>query len=177
VHAKLNELKVPLYVHPFYAMPIVQRAYYSGFSPEVTAQFSLAGWGWHHEAGIHVLRMILAGTFESFPDLRVISGHWGEMVPFFLERLNDTIPPKVSGLSRDISDIYKSHGWVTPSGMFDLPQFEFIYKVMGPDRIMWSADYPYVTLGGTREFLESLPISEVDREKIAHGSAEQLLGF
>jgi predicted TIM-barrel fold metal-dependent hydrolase len=61
--------------------------------------------------------------------------------------------------------------------MFDLPQFEFIYKVMGPDRIMWSADYPYVTLGGTREFLESLPISEVDREKIAHGSAEQLLGF
>jgi uncharacterized protein len=44
VHAKLNELKVPLYVHPFYAIPTVQKAYYGGFSPEVTAQFSLAGW-------------------------------------------------------------------------------------------------------------------------------------
>jgi predicted TIM-barrel fold metal-dependent hydrolase len=48
---------------------------------------------------------------------------------------------------------------------------------MGPDRIMWSADYPYVTLGGTREFLESLPISKVDKEKIAHGNAESLLGL
>jgi len=61
--------------------------------------------------------------------------------------------------------------------MLDLPQFEFIYKVIGPDQIMWSADYPYVTLGGTREFLENLPISEVDKEKIAHGNAESLMGL
>ena len=43
----------------------------------------MIGWGWHNEAGIHVLRMILSGVFDRNKDLQVISGHWGEMVPFF----------------------------------------------------------------------------------------------
>jgi uncharacterized protein len=174
---KLHELKVPLYVHPFAPLPDVQHAYYSGFSPEVTAHFSLAGWGWHNEAGIHVLRMILAGTFESFPDLQVISGHWGEMVPFYLYRLDDAIPPRVSGLSETITETYKRHVWVTPSGLFELPHFEFISKVIDADRIMWSGDYPYYTMDGTREFLESLPINESTKENIAHRNAERLLGL
>jgi hypothetical protein len=40
----------------------------------VSAEFVLGAWGWHNEAGIHVLRLILSGTFEKFPDLQVISG-------------------------------------------------------------------------------------------------------
>jgi uncharacterized protein len=111
---------VPLYVHPSHPLPQVQQAYYSGFSPEVTAQFSLAGWGWHHEAGIHVLRLILSGTFTKFPGLQVISGHWG---------------------------------------IFNLPHFEFIHTVIGADRIIWSVDYPYLTLDGTQEFIGKLTAS------------------
>lgn len=96
---KLSDLQVPLYVHPFTPLPQVHEAYYSGFSPLVSAEFSLSAWGWHSEAGIHILRLILSGTFEKFPALQVISGHWGEMVPFYLQRLDDVMPPKVTGLS------------------------------------------------------------------------------
>jgi predicted TIM-barrel fold metal-dependent hydrolase len=78
--AKLADLQVPLYLHPFHPLPQVQRAYYAGLPDEVSAQLSLAGWGWHHEAGIHVLRLILSGTFERFPELQVISGHWGNRI-------------------------------------------------------------------------------------------------
>ena len=74
-------------------------------------------------SGFAVLRLILSGTFEKFPDLQVISGHWGEMAPFFLERLDDVMPPAVTGLSGTISEIYRRHVWVTPSGMFGLPHF------------------------------------------------------
>ena len=81
-----------------------------------------------------MLRLILSGAFEKFPDLQVTSGHWGEMAPFYLER----------------------HVWVTPSGMFGLPHFEFIHEVIGADRIIWSVDYPFLTLDGTREFIEKL---------------------
>ncbi len=88
----------------------------------VTAQFSLTGWGWHHEAGIHVLRLILSGAFEKYPGLQVISGHWGEMVPFYLQRLDDMLPPNLTGLSQTITETYLNHVWVTPSGLFDLPQ-------------------------------------------------------
>jgi uncharacterized protein len=171
---KLNDLTVPLYLHPGVPLPDVQQAYYSGFSPEVTAQVSLAGWGWHHEAGIHVLRLILAGTFEQHPGLQVISGHWGEMVPFFLARLDDMLPPKITGLPRTITETYLDHVWVTPSGMFDLPHFQFVHTVIGADRIIWSVDYPYLTLDGTREFLGKLPVSEQDRAKIAHLNAGKL---
>lgn len=62
--------------------------------------------------------------------------------------------------------------WVTPSGLFDLLHFQF-HTVIGADRIIWSVDYPYLTLDGTREFLGKLPVSEQDRGKIAHLNAEK----
>jgi uncharacterized protein len=171
---KLSDLNVPLYAHPGIPLPDVQRAYYTGFSAEVSAQFSLTGWGWHHEAGIHVLRLILSGAFEKYPALQIISGHWGEMVPFYLRRLDDMLPPNVTGLSRTITETYANHVWVTPSGLFDLPHFHFIHTVIGADRIIWSVDYPYLTMDGTREFITNLPVSEHDREKITHLNAEKL---
>jgi hypothetical protein len=120
---------MPLYLHPLAPLPQVQEVYYSGLRPEVSASFSLGGWGWHHEAGVHVLRLILSGAFEEFPNLQVISGHWGEMVPFYLQRLDDMLPTNVTGLSTTITDTYRNHLWVTPSGMFYEPHFAFIRSV------------------------------------------------
>ncbi len=175
VLAKLDELEVPLYVHPGFPLPQVQQPYYGGFDAEVTARLSLFAWGWHNEAGVHVIRMILAGVFDRFAKLRVISGHWGEMVPFYLQRLDDTLPREATGLSRTITQTYKDQVYVTPSGMLYLPHFEFIYRVLGADRILYSVDYPYLTMAGAREFLEQVPVSPEEREKMAHANAESLL--
>lgn len=172
---KFQELQVPIYLHPFNPVPQVYEHYFDGLPPEISAELALGGWGWHHEAGIHVLRLLLSGIFEKLPGLQIISGHWGEMVPFFLERLDFVITQEITGFSRSISDIYRSNVWVTPSGMFDLPHFEFIHKVIGADRIIWSTDFPYLTMDGAREFLMALPISEMDKEKIAYRNAEKLL--
>jgi uncharacterized protein len=99
------------------------------------------------------------------------------MVPFYLYRLDDAIPQSVSGLSQGITETYKRNIWVTPSGLFELPHLEFILKVIGPDRILWSGDYPYYTMDGTREFLEQLPVSSTDVAKISRRNAEGLLGL
>ena len=177
VLAKLDALRVPLYVHPGVPLPQVQQPYYAGLGTEVSARLSLFGWGCHAEAGVQVIRMILSGVFDRFPGLRVISGHWGEMVPFYLQRLDDAMPPAVTGLSRTITETYRSQVYVTPSGMLNRPHFDFIHTVMGADRILYAVDYPYLTNTGARAFLEQLPISQQDREKIAHGNAEALLGL
>jgi predicted TIM-barrel fold metal-dependent hydrolase len=177
VLAKLNELKVPIYLHPGFPLPQVREPYYGGLDKEVGARLSMFGWGWHNESGIQVIRMILSGKFEQYRDLQVISGHWGEMVPFYLQRMDDTIPQEATRLSRSITEMYKAHVYVTPSGMLNLPHFEFTHKVLGPDRILYSVDYPYLTLTGARDFLENLSISQRDKEKIAHGNAEALLGL
>jgi uncharacterized protein len=177
VLAKLNELKVPIYLHPGVPLPQVREPYYGGLDKEVSARFSMFGWGWHNEAAIQVIRMILSGQFEKYSGLQVISGHWGEMVPFYLQRMDDTMPQEATKLSRSITETYKAHVYVTPSGMLNLPHFEFIHRVLGADRILYAVDYPYLTLTGARDFLESLPISQRDKERIAHGNAEALLGL
>ncbi len=175
VLSKLSELGVPLYVHPGAPLPQVQKPYYGGLKDDVTARLSLFGWGWHNEAGVHVIRMILAGVFDRHPKLQVISGHWGEMVPFYLQRMDDSLPQEVTGLARTITQTYKDQVYVTPSGMTYLPHFEFILKVLGADRILYAVDYPYLTLQGARHFLETLPVSAADKESIAHGNAEALI--
>ncbi len=46
---------------------------------------------------------------------------------------------------------------------------------VGADRIMFSADYPYGSMARALLFLEQLPVSPADKERIAHGNAERLL--
>ena len=175
VLARLEALAVPLYIHPGPPLPAVQRPYYAGFNPEVTARLSLYSWGWHHEAGIQVVRLILSGALDRHPSLRLISGHWGEMVPFYLQRLDDTMPPAATGLNRTIGATYRDQVFVTPSGMLNLPHFRFVREVVGTERILFSVDYPYLTLTGARAWLEALPVGEDERDAIAHGNAERLL--
>ncbi len=177
VLAKLAERRVPLYVHPGPPLAQVREPYYGGFNKDAGARLALFGWGWHNEAGVHVIRLMLSGVFERHRNLQVISGHWGEMVPFYLQRMDDAMPLEVTGLSRTITATYRAHVHVTPSGMLNLPHFAFVREVLGVERIMFAVDYPYLTNTGARRFLEALPVDEVDRAKIAHLNAEALLSI
>lgn len=175
VLARLEQLDIPLYLHPGFPMRRVQQAYYSGFGREVSARLSLFGWGFHHEAGLQVVRLILSGTLDRFPNLKIISGHWGEMVPFYLHRLDETLPPKLTGLSRSILQTYRDQVYVTPSGMLNTAHMLFVRDVVGAERIIFSMDYPWITLTGAKAWLESLPMDHAELEAIAHGNAEKLL--
>ncbi|WOB24513.1 MULTISPECIES: amidohydrolase family protein [Xanthomonas] len=173
--AALDALKVPLYIHPGLPLPAVQAPYYGGLDSELSARLSMFAWGWHNEAGIQVVRMLLAGVFDRHRNLQVISGHWGEMVPFFLQRLEDSIPQQAAGLERSIVQTYREHVYVSPSGMLTLPHFQFVYALMGAQRILYSIDYPYQSLDGARAFIDNLPISDAEKALIAHGNAARLL--
>ncbi len=173
--AKLDELRVPLYLHPGPPLPQVQGPYYGGLKKEVSARLSLFGWGWHNEAGVHLIRLILSGAFDRFRNLQVISGHWGEMVPFYLQRMDDAMPRDATGLSRTITETFRQHVFVTPSGMLYRPHLDFILEVIGVDRVLYAVDYPYLTNTGARRFLEQLEISDEDKAKIAHRNVEALL--
>lgn len=173
--AAFSELNVPLYVHPGLPVEAVRQAYYTGFDAEVNARLAMFGWGWHNESGIQVLRMMLAGCFDRHPNLQIISGHWGEMLPFYLQRLDDSLPQAATGLSRSLTQTYREQVYVSPSGMLTLPHFMFIRELMGSERILYSIDYPYQSLDGARAWLENLPVSKEEKALIAHKNAERLL--
>jgi len=152
------------------------QAYYSGFSPELSYLFANAGWGWHIETGVHALRMVLGGVFERFPNLQMIVGHMGEALPFMMSRV-DSMSSSLSGLPHPVSFYLRRNFHYTFSGFNFLPTFLDLLLQVGVERIMFSADHPYASMGEARAFLDRLPVSPVDRERIAHGNAEKLLRF
>ena len=171
----LTELDLPVYIHPNYTSVDAVNAYYKGLNDQLDTILSSYGYGWHYEAGMQVIRMILAGVFEKFPTLKVISGHWGEMVPYFLYRLDQMFKPEVTGLSDTISNIYKKHVWISPSGLYDNDALQFCVNKLGIDHLVFSADWPYVPMTDAKAFVDNAPLSDTDKEKFAHINAEQLL--
>ena len=177
VLAAAEELGVPIYVHPGTPHPDVQATYYARLDPVVEARVSVFGWGWHNEAGIQVLRMMLSGAFDRHPKLQIISGHWGEFVPYYLARLDQALPQECTGLSRTLTQTYAEQVYVTPSGIFTDEHIHFIRETIGVERILFSVDFPLVPNEGARAFLEGADVTPAERELIAHGNSERLLGL
>lgn len=170
-----EKLNVPIYLHPTQPFKSVKDIYYGGFSPEVTRRLAGGGWGWHIETAVHVLRLIMSGAFDKYPKLQIIVGHMGEALPFMLERIDIRMSQKVTGLKRRTADYLRENIYYTFGGFNFIPTFLNLLLEIGAERIMFSADYPHDSMAKARAFLEQLPISTADREKIAHGNAEHLL--
>jgi predicted TIM-barrel fold metal-dependent hydrolase len=171
-----QELGVPIYLHP--AVPpasVVEQVYSGNLSAQVAQRFASGGWGWHIETAQHLIRMILSGVFDRFPGLQIMVGHFGEALPFMMGRLELVFPPQLTGLNRQVGDYLRDNVYYTFSGFTWTPPFLDLLLQVGADRILFSADYPYAKLADATVFLASAPVSDADREKIAHGNAERLL--
>jgi predicted TIM-barrel fold metal-dependent hydrolase len=169
-------LGVPVLLHPRTPDVAVRNAYYSGFSPTVDAVFATAGLGWHYDAGIQFLRLVLSGMFDRLPTLQVILGHWGELVLFYTERL--AVMDRFAGLAHPIRHYLRQNLHVTASGMF-LPHYlERAAAIVGIDRLLFSTDYPYqYRVGGdARRFLAECGLGDVDKVGFAHGNWLRLTG-
>jgi predicted TIM-barrel fold metal-dependent hydrolase len=167
-------LKVPIYLHPTVPTKSVADALYGGFSPTVSGVFAAAGWGWHIETAIHLIRMILGGVFDRYPKLQVVVGHLGEGIPFMLPRLNKNLPVEITKLARPLGAYLRENVHYTFAG-FNFPAtFLDLLLEVGIERIMFSVDHPYGPMAEARAFLDHIPVSAADRERIAHGNAEQL---
>jgi predicted TIM-barrel fold metal-dependent hydrolase len=173
---RAEALQVPLYLHPTPPpQPVIEASYVGNYASEVTLGLATAAWGWHIETAIHVLRLILGGAFDRYPSLQLVIGHLGETLPFMLPRLDLALPTQVTKLDRPIGAYLRENLHYTFSGFNYTPAFLNLLLEVGVDRIMFSADYPYASMAQARTFLDQLPVSPADKERIAHGNAERLL--
>jgi predicted TIM-barrel fold metal-dependent hydrolase len=170
-----EEVDLPIYVHPGAPPNPVTTAYYAGSWPTaIQFLFSSPAFGWHAEAGIHVLRLILSGALDRHPGLKLLSGHWGELVAGWLDRLDETIG-WAKYLDRPVSDYYRQHVWITPSGLYSQNQLKFFVAEVGADRIIHAEDFPYVVRDNVSEFIEHADLSDDERTAIAHRNAENVM--
>ena len=171
--ARAEKLDVPIYIHPALPPESVKQAYYARLPENRGLLLSMAGFGWHIEVALHVMRMVLAGTFERHPHLKIVVGHMGETLPFMLDRSEQVFREQAKPVA--IKATILRHVWLTTSGFFTLPPFINALSTFGADRLLFSVDYPFSSNRQGRDFLKSLPVSEQDRARIAHGNADQLL--
>jgi predicted TIM-barrel fold metal-dependent hydrolase len=175
VLAAAVELDVPIYIHPHLAPEPVRQAYYSGLEPGAARVLEAAGWGWHSETAIHLLRMVLAGTLDRHPKLKIIIGHMGEMLPMMLARIDESFASDIDHLKRPISRAILDQVWITTSGLFTEPPLLAAMLTFGIDRIMFSIDYPYAPNMKGREFLDRISLAPADMAKLTHSNADALL--
>ncbi len=172
---RAEALDVPIYLHPTQPPKAVIDASYSGFDPAVTNMLIGAGWGWHIETAVHVIQLMLGGVFDQYPKLQIIIGHMGETLPFMLQRMDRIMNTETTKLKRAISAYLRENIHYTFSGLNYTSTFLDLLLEVGVNRIMFSVDYPYASMAQGRDFLNKLPVSTADKERIAHGNAESLL--
>jgi len=175
--AAAERLDVPIYLHPAPPPAAVRESYYSGLTEEVEACLSTSGWGWHSETAMHVLRMVAAGVFEDLPDLKLIVGHMGEGLPFHLDRIESMLSPVVIGHALTVAETLRRNLYLTTSGYNTATPLICALAAFGVDHIMFSVDHPFANSQQATTFLRSAPVSESEREQIAHGNVEALLGI
>ncbi|HEX5415200.1 MAG TPA: amidohydrolase family protein [Chloroflexota bacterium] len=174
---RAEALDVPLYLHPTPPPRSVVAVAYAGLPPHLTTLLATGAWGWHIETAQHLLRLILSGAFDRYPRLQFVIGHLGETLPFMLPRFDLALPTRATGLKRPVSAYLRENVHYTFGGFNWLPAFLDLLLQVGVERIMFSADYPYALPAEARAFLDQLPVSPADNERIAHGNAERLLGL
>jgi 5-carboxyvanillate decarboxylase len=175
---RAERLGVPIYIHPKAPSPDILKPFLS-YPP-------LAGsmWGFSVDAGLHAMRLICSGVFDQLPGLKIILGHLGEAIPFWLWRIDNrweegeySLAPKVGKLLKKPSQYFKDNFYVTTSGNFWETAFMCAYSALGADRIMFAVDYPFEANKPAVEFMDATPIPESDKEKIYQLNAEKIFSL
>jgi hypothetical protein len=107
-------------------------------------------------------------------------------------RADYQFPVDESGLKRTIKEYFRENfyggilagdrgnqepGTTDPSWSLSFNAYQSMVNVIGIDRVVFTADYPFASMKAGRQFLEQMPISPADKDKIAHLNAERLRGL
>jgi 5-carboxyvanillate decarboxylase len=170
-----ERLDVPIFLHPNTPGPAAIKLYED-------YGFALAGptWGFGAEAALHAMRLIYSGVFDKYPNLKIILGHLGEGLIFWIYRVDFSFKkPWMEAEVRPVikkapSEYLRHNFFVNNSGMYSIPAFMSVFLEIGADHIMFAADYPYENSEEASRFIEQVPVSNADKEKIQHQVAEKL---
>jgi 2,3-dihydroxybenzoate decarboxylase len=171
-------LNVPVYIHPNTPSAAM-------IQPFLERGLDGAIFGFAVETGLHILRIIVSGVFDRFPKLKIVVGHLGEGLPYWLFRIdfmhNRMVAANryasVQKLQRKPSEYVRENLYVTTSGMAWEPPIMYAQSVLGADRVMYAMDYPYQFVPEEVTVTDNLPISDSDKKKLYQTNAETVFAL
>ena len=172
--AKAAELGVPVFMHPGLG------------APNIVLENALAGRGGLGnvvggplETTLFLTHMIVDGTLDRFPTLKVVAAHGGGYLPSYLgrtevacERFDDsdclnTKPPSDYLRSQILAD----------SMVFSEEGLRHLVAEMGATQVVYGTDMPFPWPDTLDLILDSPSLSDAEKEAIAGGNLIRLLGI
>lgn len=175
IFERAEKLDVPVFLHPEVPSTSIVKGYADDYG------FELAGppLGYGADLALHTMRLIYSGLFDKYPNLKMVLGHMGEGLPFWLSRIDAYFTKPWKGknprIEKKPSDYVKRNFTITIGGMFFFPAFMCAFLALGADRIAFAVDYPYEKTEEAVRFIKEAPISDPDKEKICYSNAARLL--
>lgn len=170
---RASDLGVAIYLHPNNPP---ERVHMYHDHPELFGPL----WSWTVETATHAMRLVFSGVFDRYSNAGLILGHLGETLPYLLWRLDSRWEISNRGemrLEMAPSEYFKRNIWVTTSGMCADAPLRCAIDMLGADRVMFSADYPFESAVEAGEWIDAAPLSEAERAMICNGNARKVLGL
>jgi aminocarboxymuconate-semialdehyde decarboxylase len=182
VFAALAEHDLPLWLHP------ARTAAMTDYPAEQKSRFEM-WWcfGWPYDTSVAMVRMVFAGLFDRFPQLKIVTHHLGGMIPYYDGRVG----PGLQVLGARTSD--EDYSKILPS--LRRPHMDYLrdfyadtalfgggvhavrcgLEFFGAEHVVFATDTPLGPIGPTIETIRKLDIPDVDRRKILSGNAGRLV--
>lgn len=178
---------LPIWLHP------ARGANFPDYLTEDSSKYEI-WWtfGWPYETSVAMARIVFAGYFDLWPDLKIIAHHMGAMIPFFEGRVGpgwDQLGSRTSNedyslvlerLKKRPLDYFKMF-YVDTAVFGSLSATRCGLDFFGVDNVLFASDSPFDPEKGpgfirsTIEVLNNLDLPATDLEKIFEQNARKLL--
>lgn len=175
-YEKLVECDLPIFIHPvqWESYPLVDT--YKGWKNMLVL-------GWPFDTTQAAWRLVLSGTIDRFPELKIVLHHYGAMLPFFSRRIEQNIRISLKDRlkeGKDITEYWKNfYGDTALDGA--VASYPVGYAFFGADRTVYGTDYPFGMEDGEDFYRENLAgvkamnLPKEEMEKVMGGNAKRLL--
>jgi predicted TIM-barrel fold metal-dependent hydrolase len=186
IFERMAEVNLPIWLHP------ARGPNFPDYLTEQKSKYEL-WWvfGWPYETSIAMARILFAGYFDRFPNLKIITHHMGGMVPYFsgrtgpgLDQLGSrTEEEDLTAVARRLKkrpQEYFKMFYADTATFGSRSAMECGLDYFGADHVLFASDSPFDPEKGpgfireTIRCIEELPISAADRRKIYEGNARRL---
>ncbi len=184
IFERAQTLSVPIYLHPSVPHPAVVAAYYEDYAADWPI-FLRSGWGFTVESATQAVRLVLSGVLDRYPETKIILGHLGEGLPFYLWRINNSLSRNrrlllAGDVGREkgaFRDYFLQHFYITTSGFFSDSALQCCINEIGIEHILFSVDYPYEDNIAAVNWMNAAPLPIVEKEQIFSINAKRVLNI